>query len=268
MSRRSRTLRPFTNQNCWSAWARECVGRPAQPESSTGPAACRTGSRRSGLEQHTIAVSQFEAHVKARQRETFGERGDVRKLGGVAAHELAPRGYVVEQVPYLYRGAARVCGRAHRAHAAALAGDLRRLARGVIQRGNAQAGNRADRGQRFAAEPERAHRFEVLKAGDLAGGVPRQRQRQFRRTDAAPVIAHPHQSDPTALDVDLDAARPGIEAVFDDFLDDRGRAFDYLPGSNLIDEFAGKYADSHAGGEVYRRTRRLRSVAGESTGRR
>ena len=65
--------------------------------------------------------------------------------------------------------------------------------------------------------------------------------------DAAAVIAHAHQADAAALDVDLDAPRARIEAVFDEFLDHGGRPLDHLAGGDLIDEIAGKNTDSHAG---------------------
>ena len=38
MSNRSRTARPFTNQNCRSEVARAADGAPIQPEMRTGPA--------------------------------------------------------------------------------------------------------------------------------------------------------------------------------------------------------------------------------------
>ena len=38
MSRRSRTARPLTNQNCRSEVARAADGAPIQPEMRTGPA--------------------------------------------------------------------------------------------------------------------------------------------------------------------------------------------------------------------------------------
>ena len=50
------------------------------------------------------------------------------------------------------------------------------------------------------------------------------------------VVAHAHQADAAALDVDLDALRAGVEAVFDQFLDDRGRPLDHLAGGDLVDE--------------------------------
>src|SRR2546426_7684532 len=73
--------------------------------------------------------------------------------------------------------------------------------------------------------------------------MPRQRHRQLAGGDAAAVVAHPHQRDAAALDVDLDARRAGIERVLDQLLDDRGRPFDHLAGGDLVDELAGKNAD-------------------------
>jgi hypothetical protein len=75
--------------------------------------------------------------------------------------------------------------------------------------------------------------------------MPRERQRQLACGDAATVIAHPHQSDSAALDVDFDARGTRIQAVLDELLDDRCRPFDHLTGGNLVDELAGQYSDGH-----------------------
>ena len=75
--------------------------------------------------------------------------------------------------------------------------------------------------------------------------MPRERERQLLRLDAAAVIAHPDQARATALDVDLDAAGTGIEAVLDELLDDRRRTLDHLARGDLIDELTGEDADRH-----------------------
>ena len=77
--------------------------------------------------------------------------------------------------------------------------------------------------------------------------MPRQRHRQLAGGDAAAIVAHPHQSDAAALDVDLDARRAGVECVLDELLDHRGGPLDHLAGGDLVDELAGKNADPHGG---------------------
>ena len=73
-----------------------------------------------------------------------------------------------------------------------------------------------------------------------------QRQRQFRGRHPLAIVADADQSHPAALDVDLDAARPGIQGVLEEFLHHRGGTLDHLTRGDLVNEFAGKYADCHA----------------------
>ncbi len=85
-------------------------------------------------------------------------------------------------------------------------------------------------------KPERGDGGEVIESGDLAGGVAADRERQLLGGDAAAVVAHAHEADAAALDVDLDAVRAGIEAVLDQLLDDGGRPLDHFAGGDLVDE--------------------------------
>jgi len=74
------------------------------------------GSRathRRSIEEHPRAVAQAKAHVEARQHQPLHEPRDVRQLGRVAAHELAARRHVEEQVAHLDGGARRMRRRAH-----------------------------------------------------------------------------------------------------------------------------------------------------------
>src|SRR5207302_5315015 len=112
-------------------------------------------------------------------------------------------------------------------------------------RDDSQPRYRADGRQRLTAEAERGDGFEVTDAGDLAGCVPRERHRQLLGRDAAAVVAHPHEADAAALDVDVDARGPSIERVLGKLLDDRGGSLNHLAGCDLVDELIGKDADRH-----------------------
>ena len=59
-------------------------------------------------------------------------------------------------------------------------------------------------------------------------------ERQVIRGDATAVITHLEQLHATLFNIHLDAFCAGIQAVFQQFLDYRGRAFNYLTGSNLV----------------------------------
>ena len=61
------------------------------------------------------------------------------------------------------------------------------------------------------------------------------------------IVADRTRNAQPALDIHLDVARAGIEAVLDQLLDRRGRALDHLAGGDLIDELARENADGHTG---------------------
>ena len=199
------------------------------------------------IEQQARPVAQAETDVKPRERQALDQARDMAQLGGVAAHELAPRRHVEEEVPHLDGRTGQLRRGPDLARDPALTADLGPLRDAVRVRGHAQPRHGSDRGQRLAAKAERADGLQIIERGDLAGRVTGQRQRQFRGRDAAAVIAHAHQADAATLDVDFDAPGAGVQAVFDDFLDDRRRPLDHFAGSDLVNEFAGEYADSHAG---------------------
>ena len=73
--------------------------------------------------------------------------------------------------------------------------------------------------------------------------------------DSAAVVAHPNEAGATALHVDLDAPRAGIQTVLDELLDDGGGPLDHLAGGDLIDELAGKNADGHGDSRTPRAVR-------------
>ena len=75
----------------------------------------------------------------------------------------------------------------------------------------------------------------------------RQGQRQFVLTDANTVVTHPDALLAALLDIDLDQAGTGIQAVLQQLLDHRGRPFDDLTGGNLIDQLGRQNLYGHPG---------------------
>ena len=67
-------------------------------------------------------------------------------------------------------------------------------------------GDAADRGQRLAAEAERADAEQVVGVAELAGGVAGEGQRQVVGGDAAAVVDDADQLGAALLDLDVDAA--------------------------------------------------------------
>ncbi len=73
----------------------------------------------------------------------------------------------------------------------------------------------------------------------------RQGQRQFILVDAAAVVTHPDALPAALLDIDLDAAGTGIQAVLQQFLDHGRRPLDDLAGGDLVDQLRGQYLNTH-----------------------
>ena len=114
------------------------------------------------------------------------------------------------------------------------------MRRGRRARDQREPRHRSDARQRLAAKPQRGDAFQIIQRGDLAGGVPRQRQRDLLRVDADAVVAHADQAAAAALQLHLDARGAGVERVLHQLLDHGRRPLDHLAGGDLIDECIGK----------------------------
>ena len=97
-------------------------------------------------------------------------------------------------------------------------------------------GHAGDGRQGLAAKAERVHREQIVGRGQLAGGVIGEGEAHVVGQDAAAVIDDADQVGPALVDVDVDAPAAGIDAVFQQFLDDAGRPFDDLSGGDLRDD--------------------------------
>jgi len=82
--------------------------------------------------------------------------------------------------------------------------------------------------------------LQILEAGDFAGGMALEGQRQFIGWNARPVIADRHQGDTALLGIHFDAPSARIECIFDEFLRQGRGSLDDLAGSDLIDQVGGK----------------------------
>ncbi len=210
--------------------------------------------RRRMIGERAARRGEPEPYVEAAQRESLDQPLDLAELGPLGAQELAPRGHVEEEVTHLDRRPGRMRLRRRPAERAV---HHRHRGRDLCVRGprdNRRVRHRGDARQRLATETERAHGLEILDAADLAGGVTREREREFVRGDAGAVVAHAAQLRPAALDFDVDRACAGIEAVLDQFLDHGRGALDDLARRDLVDQLLGKDPDGHG-------RRRPRTVA-------
>ena len=58
------------------------------------------------------------------------------------------------------------------------------------------------------------------------------------------IVDHGDASHPARFEAHFDRLRTGIDGVFQQLLDDRGRPVHHLAGSDLVGNLVGKYADA------------------------
>jgi hypothetical protein len=75
--------------------------------------------------------------------------------------------------------------------------------------------------------------------------VAREGQGQFVAGDPRSVIAHPDQLTAALLNLDLDTARAGVEAILNELLYNRGGPLHHLSVGDLIDELYRQSANRH-----------------------
>ena len=210
--------------------------------------ACAAGKLGGGETATQLAVvRQGKCDLGLRLRHARQHLVAAGELGGNGLEEFASRRGVEIQVGY---GDGR---------AGALRSGLNGLLCGVDlpgvrgvggAAGYCDARDRSDGGERFAAKAVTGDALQVGQAGDLAGGVACQRQRQIVLVDAAAVVRDADQPDATFLDLYVDFCRAGIQAVFDQFLEHRGGPLNNLAGGYLTDQEIGKGVYSRHGGII------------------
>ena len=94
--------------------------------------------------------------------------------------------------------------------------------------------DRRDAGQRLAAKSQRVDGGEIVGPLNLAGRVALERQPRIVRAHPLAVVFDAHQALAAHFDVDLNAPRAGVDGVFDELFDDRGRPLDDFAGGDLI----------------------------------
>jgi hypothetical protein len=198
-------------------------------------------------EDGLAVVAQMERHIEARQGQTPDDFLQVIEFGFFGLEKLASCRRVEEQVAHFNRGAHRMRRRLHAGcHVTAFGLDLPGLIGVAGTGGQGQARDGADRCQGLTAKAQAHDLLEVFQVADLAGGVTGQRQRQVIGRNAATVVAHPQQFDAALLNIDVDAPGTGVEAVFQQLLDHRSRAFNHLTGGNLVRQSRAEQLDPSA----------------------
>ena len=197
------------------------------------------------LALRAVVVEQAERDVRMRQRDAFHRVHAMPEFGGFRAQELAARRHRVEQLAHVHGGAGRARGGADLQAAAV---DLPGVLAVARARDDGHLRDRGDGGQRLAAKSHRRHRFQFGQRADLAGGVARQRQRQFLGRNAAAIVGHGDAADAAAFQPHFDGARAGVDRVLQHFLEHGCRPLDDLAGRDLTDQQVGQREDGTAVG--------------------
>ena len=80
--------------------------------------------------------------------------------------------------------------------------------------------------------------------------MPFQREPRVLDRHAAAVVADEDPVHAPAIDLHVDARRPGVERVFDQLLDDRGRPLHDLARGDPVDDLLGEAVDAGHEGAV------------------
>ena len=105
-------------------------------------------------------------------------------------------------------------------------------------------GDGGDRRERLATKTKGGDAPEILRAPDLAGGMALDRQPGILRAHAFAVVLDPNEPLAPHFHGNGEVSRAGIDRVFDEFLDHRGRALDDFARGDLIGEIARENVDA------------------------
>ena len=101
------------------------------------------------------------------------------RLGGLTAHKAPPGRHAVEQIAHLDHSAARMGRRPHCLKPAGVDQQFMTLRVDGAARQQSQPRDRTDGRQCFTAKTEAGDLLQIIEAGDLAGGMTGDGQRQF-----------------------------------------------------------------------------------------
>ncbi|MNM52975.1 hypothetical protein D3C81_640660 [compost metagenome] len=218
------------------------------------PGACEVGAQHlRGARGHVAAVPVLERlavvmdrnrDIGPRQRRPPDHLQAVSQLGLFRFEELSARWRVEVQVLHIDHRADPARGGLEVAGVGADLGGMGGIGGAA---GQHEVRDRRDGRERLAPEAEREHGFQFVERGDLAGGVAREGHGQFVGRNAAAVVRDDHAPHAALLEPDGQLRGAGIECIFEQFLDHRGRPFDHFAGGDLADQLVRQGADGAAG---------------------
>ena len=107
-------------------------------------------------------------------------------------------------------------------------------------------GNRTDAGEGFAAKSHGGDSKKVFIAAQFAGGVGGEGQGEFGIGDAVSVVDDADQFEAAFFDFDGNLGGPGVEGIFNQFLDDGSGPLDHFASGDAIDQRGGEAFDGVA----------------------
>ena len=202
------------------------------------------GQRRRPGHRRALLAREREGNVRPAHRQAAHHLADRLALAAVALEEFEPRRRGVEEIAHLDAGAGAERAGFHARLVAAVDRDRPGVRLARVPRGDGEPRHRADRGQRLAAEAERAD-VEQVVVGQLRGGVALDREREVVAGHAGAVVGDADQAASAAVGHDLDVVRAGIERVLDQLLDHARRPLDHLARGDAVDDAFGELANGH-----------------------
>ena len=169
-------------------------------------------------------------------------------------HLFRPRGFKklqacrcrIEKVSYLNPRAKRVGGGFRCAFGTTFDRQRPGIFRPAHPAGQAHPRYRSNGWQGFAAKPHEAD-IEQIIIGQLGCRVAFNRKAKFIGRHTLAIVSHRQQGPPAVAQGHVYPRRPGIQGIFHQFLQRRGRAFNHLTGGNLVDQVLGQDAQGHEG---------------------
>ena len=193
-------------------------------------------------------MPEDEMNIGVRNREPDDSLGNMAELGQRPFEEFPPYRSVEEEVPHLDRCAApHSAGGRFRKGLPPLDPQFGAMFGAFGTAADNQLADLGDRGERFAAESERADAEKVVGLADFAGGMLRDGEFQLFGAHSAAVVGDADQVASRLFDIDFDLFGAGVERVFDDLFDNARRPFDDLAGGDFIDQGRGQYFDLRHG---------------------
>src|SRR5450432_2223980 len=114
----------------------------------------------------------------------------------------------------------------------------------AFARGQNEAADTGDAGQRFTAKTHRGDGGQVFSFLNFAGRMTFEREQRVVAAHAETVVGDAHEAASAAADLDDDFPGVGIEGIFDELFHDAGGSFDHFAGGDLVGDLLGKKFDA------------------------